>query len=57
MTRLDVDITIASGASLRGETGNQKFIATDTGCVWGYELTAIELETGKRFAVRKKENE
>ena len=44
-------------ASLRGETGNQKFIATDTGCVWGYELTAIELETGKRFAVRKKENE
>ena len=47
-------ISFGHWAALRGETGKQKFIATDTGCVWGYELTAIELETGKRFKIRKK---
>jgi bis(5'-nucleosyl)-tetraphosphatase (symmetrical) len=31
-------------ASLDGETGTEKCIALDTGCVWGRELTAYALE-------------
>lgn len=33
-------------ASLLGKTDNENIIALDTGCVWGKELTLLELDTG-----------
>ncbi|PAJ74882.1 bis(5'-nucleosyl)-tetraphosphatase (symmetrical) [Pseudoalteromonas sp. NBT06-2] len=33
-------------ASLLGKTNNPSIIALDTGCVWGKELTLIDLKTG-----------
>jgi len=38
-------------AALCGKTGKNKYIAMDTGCVWGYELTAYCLSTNKIFSV------
>tara|TARA_B100000586_G_scaffold267471_1_gene242201 strand:+ start:260 stop:1099 length:840 start_codon:yes stop_codon:yes gene_type:complete len=37
-------------AALGGETGLPKIIATDTGCVWGYKLSAYRLEDSKVFS-------
>lgn len=39
-------------ASLLGKTDNSNIIALDTGCVWGNELTLIELNTGTRTTQR-----
>lgn len=36
-------------ATLMGETGSQSYIGLDTGCVWGFKLSALCLETGERF--------
>ena len=36
-------------ASLEGATDNPKTIALDSGCVWGHQLTAFELESGRRI--------
>ena len=38
-------------ASLNGNTGSNKFLALDTGCVWGRALTGYCLETGETIAV------
>lgn len=37
-------------ASLQGKTQRQNFIALDTGCVWGGELTMIRLDDGQLFS-------
>ena len=42
-------------ASIQGVTGHPGILATDTGCVWGRELTAINLGTGERRAVASRQ--
>jgi bis(5'-nucleosyl)-tetraphosphatase (symmetrical) len=38
-------------AAIEGITGRDEFVALDTGCVWGRELTALCLDTGELVAV------
>lgn len=38
-------------ASIQGITNQPSLLAADTGCVWGRELTAINLRTGERRSV------
>ena len=38
-------------AALEGKTGDERFQAIDTGCVWGGKLTAINLDTLERTSV------
>jgi len=42
-------------AALNGNTGNRRFIGLDTGCVWGGTLTAINLDTMKKYRVPSQE--
>ncbi|MDX1452296.1 MAG: symmetrical bis(5'-nucleosyl)-tetraphosphatase [Oleiphilaceae bacterium] len=42
-------IVFGHWAALQGQTGNDQFWATDTGCVWGGALTAIDVDTGERI--------
>ncbi|SVE13807.1 uncharacterized protein METZ01_LOCUS466661, partial [marine metagenome] len=37
-------------ASLGGKTGTSNIIAIDTGCVWGYKLSAFRLEDSRVFS-------
>lgn len=37
-------------AALVGQTGSDQFIGLDTGCVWGNELTLMNLDTGETTA-------
>ena len=37
-------------AALGGKTDNEKITAIDTGCVWGYKLSAYRLEDSKVFS-------
>lgn len=39
-------------AALRGHCPVAQYSALDGGCVWGYELMALRLEDGQRFAVQ-----
>lgn len=39
-------------AALNGHTGNSRFIALDTGCVWGRHLTAYRVDDGGIFTSR-----
>ena len=43
-------------ASLNGRTDSDKFIALDTGCVWGGALTTIDLESMQRCSVSAPEH-
>ena len=36
-------------AALEGESNSDRFLALDSGCVWGGKLTAMRLEDGRRF--------
>lgn len=49
----DKDITFLFGhwAALEGVTGTKGFVALDTGCVWGAQLTMIRLEDQQLFQV------
>ena len=38
-------------AALNGYTGRADILALDTGCVWGRQLTALNLNTGERTSV------
>jgi bis(5'-nucleosyl)-tetraphosphatase (symmetrical) len=47
----DLDIVFGHWAALGGVTNTPKAHALDTGCIWGFDLTAMRLEDQKRFAV------
>lgn len=38
-------------AALNGKTGKPRFIALDTGCIWGGHLTMLRLDDGVKFQV------
>jgi bis(5'-nucleosyl)-tetraphosphatase (symmetrical) len=38
-------------AALNGKTGEPRFMALDTGCVWGGHLTMVRLDDGRKFQV------
>ncbi|MDP2225927.1 MAG: symmetrical bis(5'-nucleosyl)-tetraphosphatase [Moraxellaceae bacterium] len=40
-------------AALGGSTGQPRFVALDTGCVWGGHLRAYRIEDGQLFASRR----
>lgn len=42
-------------AALNGSTGNPQFVSLDTGCVWGGHLTAMNIDTLKRYSVPAEE--
>ena len=46
-----INIIFGHWAALQGESHQENIIALDTGCVWGFELTAMRLEDGKKFNV------
>lgn len=51
--RLNANLNILFGhwAALHGETNIPNVFALDTGCAWGYCLTAMRLEDRKKFSV------
>ncbi|MEC7814984.1 MAG: symmetrical bis(5'-nucleosyl)-tetraphosphatase [Pseudomonadota bacterium] len=44
----NVTIVFGHWASLQGRTGSDRFVGLDTGCVWGGELTLMNLDTGEK---------
>jgi bis(5'-nucleosyl)-tetraphosphatase (symmetrical) len=49
----NLKIIFGHWAALRGHTGIANVFALDTGCVWGYDLTAMRLEDKQLFSVGK----
>ncbi len=47
----ETNIIFGHWAALNGLCDNEKVQAIDTGCVWGNQLTAVCLETNKKFSV------
>lgn len=47
----DINIIFGHWAALGGITDTPHTYALDTGCIWGYALTAMRLEDEKRFSV------
>lgn len=47
----DLNIVFGHWAALGGVTHSAKAFALDTGCVWGFDLTAMRLEDQQRFQV------
>ncbi|ABS77008.1 bis(5'-nucleosyl)-tetraphosphatase (symmetrical) [Coxiella burnetii] len=47
----NVDIVFGHWAALNGQSSAPHTHALDTGCAWGYKLTAINLKTKERFSV------
>ncbi|MBD3658075.1 MULTISPECIES: symmetrical bis(5'-nucleosyl)-tetraphosphatase [Marinobacter] len=45
----DVKVIFGHWAALEGQTGSDRFIGLDTGCVWGGVLTMMDLDTGERI--------
>ncbi len=47
----DINIVFGHWAALNGITNTPKTFVLDTGCVWGFQLTAMRLEDQERFWV------
>lgn len=45
----DVRVIFGHWAALEGNTGSDRFIGLDTGCVWGGVLTMMNLDTGEKI--------
>jgi bis(5'-nucleosyl)-tetraphosphatase (symmetrical) len=50
-TNTNLKIIFGHWAALGGVTNTPHVYALDTGCIWGYALTAMRLEDEKRFSV------
>ena len=46
----NLNLIFGHWASLGGKTGTSNIIAIDTGCVWGYKLSAFRLEDSRVFS-------
>jgi len=46
-----LNIAFGHWASLQGKCNDPQVFALDTGCVWGYSLTALRIEDRQRFSV------
>lgn len=51
LTDPEVKVFFGHWAALQGHTGKDRMFATDTGCVWGTELTAVHLKSKQRISV------
>lgn len=45
----DVQVVFGHWAALEGKTDSERFIGLDTGCVWGGQLTMMNLDTGEKI--------
>ncbi|MFW5825281.1 MAG: symmetrical bis(5'-nucleosyl)-tetraphosphatase [Marinobacter sp.] len=45
----DVRVIFGHWAALEGDTGKDRYIGLDTGCVWGGKLTVMNLDTGEKI--------
>ncbi|QSP95215.1 symmetrical bis(5'-nucleosyl)-tetraphosphatase [Marinobacter salinisoli] len=45
----DVRVVFGHWAALDGNTGQDRFVGLDTGCVWGGALTLMNLDTGEKL--------